>query len=84
MENLIYAGIVFDEYTQDDGGIWAEICESCAKKYKHKIANNIDDGGTACGCCSVKGCNNNGSDPNKKHYYIDFPPQKIKFTSNKN
>ena len=77
MENLIYEGIVFDEYTQDDGGIWAEICEKFAQKNTStKIANNIDDGGTACGCCSVKGCNNNGSDPNKKHYYIDFRRKK--------
>ena len=82
MKNLIYKGIIFDEYTKDpDGGVWAEICESCAEKYKDKIANNIDDGGVACGCCSVKGCANDGKAQDKKHYYIDFPPQQIHYTA---
>lgn len=80
MQNLIYKGIVFDEYAQDpDGAIWAEVCSACADRYKELICDEIDEGDTACGCCSVKGCKNNGNHDGK-HYYIDFIPSKIQTT----
>lgn len=70
---LVFKGIVFDDFTQNAPGdgfphspYWAEICESCVKEQYAKVKLNIDDGGDACGCCSVKGCNNTG------YYYIDF------------
>lgn len=80
MELLCYKGIVFDDYEQnDDKTFWAEICEECANKYFDKIKNDIDDGGTAQGCCSVCGCENNGEDLETKHYYIDFTPKYVEF-----
>ena len=77
---LKYKGILFDEFTTDaDGHVWAEICESCAEKYKKKIKKEIDDGEVACGCCSVKGCSHTGNDSNKKHFYIDFASSQIRY-----
>lgn len=73
MKKLIYKGIIFDEFVKDpDGGVWAEMCNDCAQKHGALVADELDDGGTACGCCSVEGCSNNGGDPEKLHYYIDF------------
>lgn len=72
MKKLNYKGLVFDDFAQDDdGNIWAEICQNCVKKHRHLISDVIDDGGTASACCSVEGCFNNGYN-SEKHYYIDF------------
>lgn len=76
---LSYKGIVFDDWTEGEfGEIWAEMCADCAAKYGDTIAGEIDDGGTACGCCSVKGCHNTGDNPHKMHYYIDFDRALVK------
>lgn len=78
MNYLTYRGIDFDEFVKDNNGYcWAEICEECAKKYRDLIGEDIDDGGTAQGYCSVMGCLNRGIREDKKHYYIDFKPQFI-------
>lgn len=78
---LEYKGIVFDDWAVDASsegqGIWAEMCECCAEKYKDLISDELDDAG-AVGVCSVKGCNIVGMDSdNEKHYYIDFKPELI-------
>lgn len=86
MKNLVYKGIVFDDWCQYDTGEkgrtclthWAEICESCARKYRDKIKSRIDDGKCASGICGVKGCNNHGVDADI-HYYIDFEGKEITF-----
>lgn len=63
---ISYKGIVFDDYgTDSDGHYWTEICPQCAEKYKNIITNELDDGGTAYGVCSVAGCNNAAD------YYFD-------------
>ena len=80
MKLLIYKGIVFDDWAEDeDGGFWAEICQECVEKHYEVIKNEIDEGGTARGCCSVKGCYNSGEDEFKMHYYIDFEPKYVSF-----
>lgn len=67
--------IVFDDFCKedaykDDGTIievaWVEMCPHCHRKYRGILGNRCDDGGTAQGMCSVKGCNNQAD------YYVDF------------
>ena len=71
-QEMIYTkngkSIVFDEFTdergQDYGGIWAGMCERCARKYRDILTDKLDDCGS--GCCSVKGCDGEAD------YYVDF------------
>lgn len=80
MQVLEYKGIIFDDFVRDKNGhYWAEICHKCAEKYGDLIQDEIDDGGTARGCCSVKGCYNDGAGDEIMHYYIDFKEEFIKF-----
>lgn len=72
-KDLSYKGIIFDEFTQnEDGTYWAEMCRQCLGKFHHLLQDEIDDDSCAIGRCSVKGCNNNGMDPDADHVYIDF------------
>ena len=76
---LSYKGILFDDYAEnEDGTFWAEMCHEHASKFADKIANELDDGGTARGICSVCGCCNSGDDE-VLHYYIDFDPKHVEF-----
>lgn len=80
MKILNYKGIEFDEFTEnEDGTYWAEICQECVEKHWETVKNDIDEGGTARGCCSVKGCYNSGEDEEKMHFYIDFPTKDVSF-----
>ena len=80
MKVLIYKGIEFDEFTQnEDGTYWAEMCQECVEKYWDKIKDIIDEGGTARGYCSRKGCYNSGEDEEKMHFYIDFKSEYVSF-----
>lgn len=84
LENAVaieYKGIVFDEWTADENGIWGEMCQCCAEKYKELLGDELDDGG-GMGACSVKGCDVVGADTDyEKHYYVDFKPELIKLLS---
>lgn len=74
-----YKGIVFDEFTVDveNKGIWSEMCQDCADKYKETLSEELSEGGV--GACSVKGCNVVGADfDNERHYYVDFNPEYVK------
>lgn len=74
-----YKGVVFDDWTVDKetGGIWGEMCQCCADKYKDVLSEELSDGGV--GACSVKGCDVVGADSdNERHYYVDFKPELIK------
>ena len=66
-----YKDIVFDDYAidEEDGHVWSNICEECAKKYG--IPNRLLDRNYGEGTCSVEGCNN------ASEYYIDFPDMKV-------
>lgn len=80
MKELVYKGIVFDDYAKnEDGTYWAEMCVECAEKYRDILTDELDDGGTARGCCSVKGCLNSGDANEKLHFYIDFKPEFVSF-----
>lgn len=71
MKLLRYKGvIVFDDWTQDEHGIWCEICEECAQRFSSVLANELDD--SAIGTCSVLGCSNCGTRDGKHHYYADL------------
>lgn len=79
---LEYKGILFDEWTvgKTDGkeSVWAEMCECCAGKYKDLLDEELDDG--AMGACSVKCCENVGTDMDREHhYYVDFKPELVRF-----
>lgn len=68
--------IVFDDYaddTEEYKSYWVEMCPHCHNKYKGILGNRADDGGTACGTCSVKGCNN------EANYYVDFGINEVAF-----
>jgi len=74
-----YKGILFDEWTIDEetGGIYGEMCECCAEKYKDILSEELSDGGM--GACSVKGCDVVGMDADtNSHYYVDFKPELIR------
>ena len=59
MKQLLYKGIVFDDWgTDSDGHRWTEICPQCIKKYQEIITNELDDSHNALGICSVLGCDN--------------------------
>lgn len=80
MKRLLYKGIVFDNWEHDeDGGIWAEICQACVEKHWDSVNDVIDEGETARGCCSVAGCFHDGSDEEKLHFYIDFNPEFVSY-----
>lgn len=80
MKLLKYKGILFDDWEEEpDGSIWAEICSECAEKYKDVLTNELDNGGTACGSCSVYECENTGEDSESLHYYIDFDITQVEF-----
>lgn len=71
-----YKGIVFDEWTVDDCGIWGEMCQCCADKYKDELVDELSEGGQ--GACSVKGCDVVGDlIDTSAHYYVDFKPELI-------
>lgn len=73
-----YKGIVFDNWTVDEetGGVWGEMCQCCAEKYKDLLKDELEDGG--CGACSVKGCDVVGDDDDIEMFYVDFKPEIIK------
>lgn len=79
MRILRYKGIAFDEWTKDEFGVWAEICQECAEKHWDSIKDVIDEGTSAIGCCSVAGCSNKGNDDEKKHFYIDFDTKFVSY-----
>ena len=71
--------ILFDDYVEEydeedkkGSPYWAEMCPHCHRKYRGILGNRCDDGGTAQGTCSVKGCNNQAD------YYVDFYPNETK------
>lgn len=68
--------IVFDDYvdnTIEFNSYWVEMCPHCHNKYRGILGKRVDDGGTACGTCSVKGCEN------EANYYADFDKNEVKF-----
>lgn len=79
MKVINYKGIIFDDYEEDEYGIWAEMCHECAEEHHNLVSKELDDGGTARGVCSVKGCFNSGESDEKMHYYIDFDPELVKY-----
>ena len=73
MANLIYeeGNLVFDDYTKDNNSFWVEVCDECYEKYKSAPGGKCDDGDTASGICSVKGCGN------AANYYVDFSSEEV-------
>lgn len=83
-ENLVYTSkrgkqIVFDDFCDDYANdeefppfIWVEMCPHCHRKYRGILGGRCDDGGSAQGTCSVKGCDNTAN------YYVDFNPNEVK------
>lgn len=80
---LLYKGIRFDDYERnEDGTFWAEMCHGHAVEFSDKIANELDEGCTARGICSVCGCDRSGDGEDGLHYYIDFDPAYVEFLEN--
>ena len=75
---LEYKGILFDDWTVDEEtkGVWAEMCQCCADKYKVLLSDELSDGGM--GACGIKGCDVVGMDSDyERHYYVDFKLEHI-------
>ncbi len=68
---LKYKGIVFDDFTQDEYGTWATMCEKCADKYESVLPfQKVSfDGGGVCGVC---GCSESDELSEIEIGYIDF------------
>ena len=75
---LKYKNILFDEWTEDEHSIWANMCANCKKKYKDRLNLEIDNSG-GFGACSVKGCNVVGADDDIEMFYIDFDINGVEF-----
>ena len=76
MKKMFYKGIAFDDYVNnvsEYNSYWAEMCPHCYNKYKDILGNRADDGGCACGTCSVSGCENEAD------YYVDFDKDEVLF-----
>lgn len=76
---FVYKGVLFDLWVIDEEtkGIWAEMCQDCAEKYKDVLSQELSEGGV--GACSVRGCDVVGADcDNERHYYVDFQLDLIK------
>ena len=76
MKKMFYKGISFDDYVNnvsEYNSYWVEMCPSCYNKYKDILGNRVDDGGCACGTCSVYGCENEAD------YYVDFNKDEVSF-----
>jgi len=79
LENAVaieYKGIVFNEWTADENGIWGEMCQCCAEKYKDVLSDELSEGGA--GVCSVRGCDIDVTAVPEIQYYVDFKPELIK------
>lgn len=82
MANMIFTSkrgkkIIFDDYvdnTKEYDSYWVEMCPHCHNKYKGILGNRVDDGASAFGTCSVKGCEN------EANYYIDFHKDEVTFS----
>jgi hypothetical protein len=71
--------IIFDDFadnTAEHQSYWVEMCPHCHNKYRGILGNRADDGGTACGTCSVEGCENEAD------YYVDFDEKEVSFDAN--
>ena len=76
---LLYKGILFDDFTIDEDGVWAELCNPCAARYATLLADELDDGMTAPGVCGRAGCSNSDEESGHGHYYVDFDPKLITY-----
>ena len=82
MADMVYISkrgqkIAFDDFTdnrEEFHSFWVEMCPHCYNRYKDILENRADEGGTAQGICSVKGCNNEAD------YYVDFSEGEVTFT----
>jgi hypothetical protein len=63
---LCYKGILFDEWSEDDHGLWATICPICLGLYFDLVKNDLESHGY--GNCSVKGCQNEDNDEIEMRY----------------
>ena len=77
--SIEYNGIVFNNWTFNKfvGLIYGEMCESCAKKYREILEDELSPCRT--GTCSVKNCD---ADTNN-HYYVTFKPELIRIHERK-
>jgi len=67
-----YKGLEFDDYTDDDGGRWSQICEDHYHDMLSKGKKRMTESASGTSICGVKGCNKTAS------YYIDFLEGEIK------
>ncbi len=76
---LLYKGILFDDFTINEDSVWAELCNPCAARYATLLADELDDGMTAPGCCGRAGCSNTDEESDHGHYYVDFDPKLVTY-----
>lgn len=70
------AKVVFDDFTdntEEYGSYWVEMCSRCYEKYGAFLELRVDESGSACGTCSVEGCEHQAD------YYVDFDEREVRF-----
>ena len=63
---LKYKGVLFDEWVEDEYGIWVTICPECVDEYIDDFFDELESHGS--GCCSVKECLNEDNDEAEMKY----------------
>lgn len=76
-ELLKYKNILFDDWEEDNNGMWARMCPKCLEKYSDRMDLEIDSSGS--GCCSVYGCKETGENMEVDVKYIDFDINAVEF-----
>lgn len=76
---LKYKGITFDDFTEDEYGIWSQMCKKCQAKYADRISDDYEiqqEGGGVCGVC---GCHESDLETDIEVNYIDFDINGVEF-----
>lgn len=66
-----YEGILFDNWTVDEYGIWVTVCDEHAKLPLPGIRPE------GSGCCDVDGCHATDENGKTNCHYVDLDPSKV-------
>jgi hypothetical protein len=81
MKYLRYKNILFDDWCDDEHGIWVCICTECKEAYSDILVDELKNAdGNGDFYCSVCGCGNNCEDNEDLDIlYIDLDRDKVEF-----
>jgi len=67
-----FKGVEIDDYVEEDGGIWSQLCDKHYLDMMLSGVNSMTEYPSGAATCGVKGCDKTAV------YYIDFPTGEIK------